>query len=246
MAPRNPQLSAYDERPDPKRPGQQGVLFRNQAPAMSEETRYGGMTPATALKKQDAGDYNARPDDRATRRGRVSNLQGFGTDEGLYHGTASKLKPGSIIRPGKQQNYSPEGGPDTTGNGHGRTADVNKQHAFATSSMHLAHSAARVAQENRQSGVTGPRGGNADARPYVYKVEPVGPVQSDAEDVDHRAGYSMEHNGEVQSKQGFRVLHPVQFHEHQEAYRAYNEDELGSEPGSYPHAPKVKGYGDEW
>ena len=206
--------SAYDERPDPKGPGQQGVLFRKVAPAQSDAVRYG--------KREGEGEY---PTDRATRAGAVHGVPGA-----LYHGTAAKLKPGSLIVPGKKGNY-----PDHSSGvvaAHGKTMDEAHEHVFATEELHYAYSAAKIAQGNR---------GTASARAHVYRVEPTGPVQADAEDEDYRTGYSEEPSlGAYQSKRPLRVLNEVQFSVAQEAHRSYNEDELGEAPGSYEFAKKPR------
>lgn len=216
MPPLNPeQFSAYDERPDPRGPGQQGVLFRRVAPAMSEQTRY--HHPPVEHS------YDAEVD-RFTAQGAVHNIP---TE--LYHGTAAKLKPGSLIRPGQHPNFGTRG----ANFGHGISADVNREHVFATGNLADAYRYARIAQ---QSG-----NWNTDyARPHVYRVQPTGPVQADAEDADYRAGYSDTPDLEAyQSKQPYRVLSRVQFPEAKEAYRSYMEDELGSEPGKYEFADKT-------
>lgn len=46
------QLSEYDERPDPKTPGKQGVLFRRVAPAMTHEYRYQRKLRAASKETQ--------------------------------------------------------------------------------------------------------------------------------------------------------------------------------------------------
>jgi hypothetical protein len=214
---RNDQFSAYDERPDPKGPGQQGVLFRKVAPAQSNAVRYGEQPPVNKWSPTT---------DRATRAGAV-----HGIPSELFHGTAARLQPGSLIQPGKPANFDGE-----NSNGHGKTDDVNHERVYATANMHDAYRFSRIAQETRRNN------GSTSARAHVYRVEPAGPMQADSEDDDYSAGYNdtgVPDLGAYQSKQPLRVLNEVQFSEAKEAHRAYNEDELGEEPGSYEFAEKT-------
>lgn len=199
----------WDMRPDPKKPGQQGVLFRREAPARGTPDQRRGIVP---------GRWGDVEDTRHTQGGRV-----HGIPSELYHGTAARLKPGSLITPGRPQNYDPY-----VNTGYGKTQDINREHVFAASELHYAHSAARVAQERRKM-----RNPSSYGRAYVYRVQPTGPVQSDAEG-DRGAEDYVEN---FQSKRPFRVLSRIQFGEHQEAYRAYMEDELGEKPGTYQWSP---------
>jgi hypothetical protein len=219
------QFSAYDERPDPKKPGQQGVLFRKVAPAMDQRRRE-HLAPERSLadfsrrswsSKDPVAAYNDPENWRDERlaKGRATGLVDVNA---LVHGTAARLKPGSLIKPGKPSNWV------------GRTADVNSEYAFATPNLHDAFRYAHKAKEsgNRNSG-----------RPGVYRVQPTGPVQIDPEDEDARAGYS-EGADAFQSKHPFKVLSKVQFSDAQEAWREHNEDDMGMEPGSYEYAPKQR------
>jgi hypothetical protein len=68
-------------------------------------------------------------------------------------------------------------------------------------------------------------------------------MQADSEDTDYSAGYSdtgVPELGAYQSKKPLRVLNEVQFSDAKEAWRGYNEDELGEEPGSYDYAEKPR------
>lgn len=209
------QFSEYDERPDPKGPGQQGVLFRKEAPARgTSDQRRGIYTDKWGDQK-----------DHRLERGRATGmLPGDGV---LYHGTSSRLKPGSLITPGKSANFEPY----ENGFGNGNTLDVNHEHVFATPHLHDAYRYAKVSQEV-QSSQRGTRRGA-----HVYEVQPTGPVQTDAEDSDSRHSYSDQAES-FQSKTPYRVLRALPIAHAQEEYRAYHEDELGSEPGAYPYAPK--------
>jgi len=219
-------FSAYDERPDPKGPGQQGVLFRKVAPAQNQDKRQ-HLVPEE--QSQYAKSKHIQPElkDERLLKGRATGM----VPEELYHGTSARLKPGSLITPGRPGNYP---GQSTGGAAaHGKTMDENHEHVFAATELHHAYSAAKVAQENKVNN------GSTSARPHVYRVQPTGPVQIDAEDADTRAGYSDSAEA-FQSKKPLRVMNEVQFADAKESYRSEMEDEQGYDPGAYPFAPKVK------
>lgn len=229
----NTGLSAYDERPDPKGPGQQGVLFRKVAPAMDQRVRE-HLAPEHPMGywtgRFNAGRqydrYNDESNWKDTRllKGRATGM----VPSELYHGTSARLKPGSQIEPGRPSNFPP-------GSEHGSTMDTNAEHVFATQNLHDAYRFARVAQERN--------GGRA----AVYKVQPTSSVQTDAEDADTRGGYNTDPEtgqsyaelGAFQSKKPLRVLNKVQFSKAKEAYRSQMEDEMGEEPGKYEFAEKT-------
>lgn len=246
------QFSAYDERPDPKKPGQQGVLFRKVAPAQDQRTRQhlapeatlGQMAQSYSAKQRGANPvdlYNEESNWKDVRqlKGRATGMVPPGGV--LTHGTAARLKPGSMIKPGQAPNF---GTPGARLNDYGTTADVHRENAFAGTDLAGAHRFARIAQEMRNQ-----RTGRTDARANVYNVQPVGPIQTDPEDSDAREGYAdPDEPHAFQSKQGFKVLNKVQFGEHQEAYRELHEEEYGDEPGAYPWAPKTpqQRFEDRW
>lgn len=209
------QFSAYDERPDPKKPGQQGVLFRKEAPARGTPDERRGIS------ENEWGDRTDARRERGRATGEMPN------DGILYHGTSSRLKPGSLITPGHEANFEgAEFGPYQ----HGKTHDVNHEHVFATPHLHDAYRYAKVSQEV-QSATRGSR-----RRAFVYEVQPTGPVQIDHEDEDARTG-----NAEAQAfqtKHPYRVVgvHPMA--SAQSAYVWQMEDEYGMERGEYPYSPK--------
>ena len=202
----------YDERPDPRRPGQQGVLFRNVAPAMDQSKR----------QHQVHGDFGKDyPDtlDERVLKGRATGS----VPPVLYHGTAARMRPGNLIQPGKPANF--EG--YATNTGHGMTQDIHHTHVFATRNLHDAYRFAMVAQEHHPG-----------SQAAVYEVQPTGPVQTDPEDVDARTGYGGAES--FQSKHPLRVLNKIQFSQARDAYKDYMENELGALPGDYEFAPKPR------
>jgi hypothetical protein len=240
--------TGYDERPDPRGPGQQGVLFRREAPARANlraERDHLGPTPedqAQYIRHRDFGRYGRGPDQNAPKpeeydlralKGRVTGLVSHDEiRDGLYHGTAARLNPGSMIRPGQTPNFGTNG----QNWGNGQSKDVNRENAFATGGLANAYHYAQNAREMRETRGNVQRG---NARAHVYRVQPTGPVSFDAEDEDARMGYG-EGISQFQSKHPFRVMNHVQFGDAQEAYRSHMEDELGDEPGQYKYAPPVR------
>lgn len=112
------QFSAYDERPDPKKPGQQGALFRKVAPARE------------GFGSQKEG---ARQPDKEPYTGIVRYLN----PNELYHGSVSgSLRPGRLIRPGRASNWGM------------RSKDITRSHVFATGDITQAyHHAMNAAQK---------------------------------------------------------------------------------------------------
>lgn len=196
MTVRNRSLG-YDERPDPGRSGQQGVLFRRTAPAMDQDKRNrvertGGHVPGWSVGHPEKDDVwqEGPPVSQRPLAGWVADLP-----SSLYHGTAANMRPGDMIVPGHRANFDrgAEGG----------SLDASGEHAFATSSVADAEKYARNA-----AGIQEVRG-SAGATPRVFRVQPVGPVQSDAEDYSRQdPSYTPD---SFQSRQGFRVLHELQF-----------------------------------
>lgn len=118
------QFSAYDERPDQKKPGQQGVLFRKVAPARNDE-------PGSQLQ-------GARYQEKSPNTGNATGYLGYGQD--LYHGTSSTKKPGERITPGRASNWM-----TTMGR---MTRDTKSQRVYATNDLEQAyHFAMRSARQ---------------------------------------------------------------------------------------------------
>jgi Rifampin ADP-ribosyl transferase len=234
---------------------QQGTLFRREAPARANlhaERDHLGPTPedqARYIRHRDFGAYNKPPDPNTPKpeeydlrqlKGRVPPEFKPQIEEGLYHGTAARLQPGSMLRPGQKPNFGAIG--DNWGNG--QSADTKRENVFATADMANAFRYSQNAREMRESG---PHANVAkgNARAHVYQVQPTGPVSFDKEDTDARMGYKDPSDSDVQfqSKSPLRVLHPVQFSDAQEAYRSRMEDDYGEEPGNYQYAPRVRQQG---
>lgn len=206
------QFSEYDERPDPKGPGQQGVLFRKEAPARGTPDQRRGIHV----------DRWGEERDERIMKGRAT---GFVPRE-LYHGTSSRFKPDSKVQPGKPANF------EGYNSGYGKTQDVNHEHVFATPNLHDAYRYAMVSQDMQSKN----RG--VERRPHVYRVQPTGPVQLDPEDRENV--YEGNPPEAFQSKHPFRVLNPIQLSQARDEYQYYMEDELGERPGNYQFAPKPR------
>lgn len=110
----------------------------------------------------------------------------------LYHGTASRMRPGSQITPGRPTNYP------------GVTLDTGAEHVFATDDITEAWGHAQNASAIRNEGKTVYRRGMSPdetgedpeylprpvyrpSAPRVYPVSPTGPMQVDQEQT--QAGY---------------------------------------------------------
>lgn len=114
------QFSAYDERPDPKKPGQQGTLFRKVAPA-----REGFGSQKEGARQPDKEPY--------------TGIVRYMNPHELYHGSISgSLRPGRLIRPGRPSNWP------------GKTKDYNAEHVFATGDLTQAYHHAMRAATNAQ------------------------------------------------------------------------------------------------
>lgn len=236
---------------------QQGTLFRREAPArINRRTEQEHLGPDPEDLNRHRNSFNRNPAQYEQRygrfspenvaqwdgevdlrqlKGRVTGNTNFDLGHDLFHGTAARLKPGSLISPGRNPNFGTNG----QNWGNGQSLDTKRENVFATPSMANAFNYAQNAREMRETRGNVTKG---NGRAYVYRVQPTGPVSFDKEDVDARHGYNDpgDETTQFQSRHPLRVLHPVQFHEAQEAYRSYMEDDLGNEPGQYKYAPRVR------
>lgn len=194
--PNKKRLTGYDERPDPGRPGQQGVLFRRTAPAQDQDKRnHIGYKPVSQYSENyewaepGKGKYAGKrvlPYDTRMMKGRVT---GYLNPEDLMHGSNHEIEPGDSIRPGEHEAN------DMLGHGEGLTENGRRLHAYATPSRMIAEEYGR----------------------NVYDVRPTGPVHLDPEYMNQNDPMEIEDQlqmGEfpaVRSKYPFRVLQQHQF-----------------------------------
>lgn len=214
---------------------QQGTLFRREAPARANKVREQEHLVPYDENTVVKGDSFLKPVEKIAKynwvidryepvnredvdmldarrlNGRVTGTHGVDLGTGLYHGTAARLKPGSLINPGHAQNFAP-----------GMSADTKRENVFATNTLVNAYHYAKTAKEVRENRGSAAKG---SVRAHVYRVQPTGPVSYDREDEDARTGYSEPGTDEpelqFQSRHPLRVLHEVQFGAARKAYQDY-------------------------
>lgn len=225
---------------------QQGTLFRREAPARinrrAEQEHLGPDPDETVYRRDKDTGKPLHPQEEYDLRKLKGRATGLVPEGGyLYHGTAARFTPGkSQVKPGQTPNFAIEG--QNWGNGNSK--DVNREHAFGTTSLANAYHYAKNAQDMRENGPYA-NVSRGNARANIYQIRPTGPVSIDPEDDDARHGYKDYDDSDAgegiqfQSKHPFHVMNKVQFADAQEAYRGYMEDELGHEPGQYKYAPRV-------
>lgn len=146
------------------------------------------------------------------------------------HGTAARVRRGSMIVPGKSANFESAADVDTAG-----SSDTGREHAFATTELDEAYRYAENArwkrmarnmgraQKSMPEGLSpGEQGRRLEAaasgrrtRGHVYEVEPVGHVEPDPEDSRPEAGLEPQ---SFQSKEGFRVVGRVPYRQARQAF----------------------------
>lgn len=129
----------------------------------------------------------------------------------LYHGTASRMRPGTMITPGRPSNYEDV------------TADTDAEHVFATNDLTTAWHHAQNASSIRNAGkVVYRRGMSPDdfgenpenvprpiyrpSAPRVYPVTPTGDVHVDQEALD--AGQTAPDPDAEDPADAFQSRHP--------------------------------------